>query len=548
MLLPDETADPKAVPALILVLCDRKDEQELDKLAEKWGLEKAAESGEAAVAMPVPDGACWETSCGANLSTDEKMIYAFLHQGNDFLEGVHPMPGRHFLACEGSGSRLAVHLCAEKADFQCAAGLYLQGCGRECAAEARRLIHIPAVVNGTARETVDALTKACDAVWTEEKTAVNPRNPVLRVEQWDDSRLQRDGLWKGFFCKLRRMNTSPAGDSAEALPLPQNAQWRKEKLEDGLEHEWLEIPPEDTVKSPIPLMIVSHGMGDSPAGAAMMTEMHRIGQREGFLAVYPRASDGMRWNLDGSENQPDDVAFYDALICRLKRERKIDGERIYTCGFSNGAGMAMLYALSRPETVAACCPIDSTFPYASARYFRPGERIAWLAEEGEAPKAAGGPPPMNEETALAPLRKALAEQRKREKPIRLPVMYFYGTRESEYPVREGSNQSLCYRFWKEFNGIANRNEDEKLPPDEAVGVSGDRVEELRPDARYPGHRWTDHCFFNDEGLDAYHFVLMHGKAHEAHPAEAEMGWAYVSRFRRKRDGGLEDTELTGKEG
>ena len=155
---------------------------------------------------------------------------------------------------------------------------------------------------------------------------------------------------------------------------------------------------------------------------------------------------------------------------------------------------------------------------------------------------------MNEETALAPLRKALAEQRKREKPIRLPVMYFYGTRESEYPVREGSNQSLCYRFWKEFNGIANRNEDEKLPPDEAVGVSGDRVEELRPDARYPGHRWTDHCFFNDEGLDAYHFVLMHGKAHEAHPAEAEMGWAYVSRFRRKRDGGLEDTELTGKEG
>ena len=97
-------------------------------------------------------------------------------------------------------------------------------------------------------------------------------------------------------------------------------------------------------------------------------------------------------------------------------------------------------------------------------------------------------------------------------------------------------------FWKEFNGIPTAPIDDTLSGNDAVGVLGMKIRELHPDARYPEHCYTEHVFFNDEGLDAYHFMLMHGKAHDVHPIEAELGWRFVSRFSRDPDGTLHDAE------
>ena len=149
---------------------------------------------------------------------------------------------------------------------------------------------------------------------------------------------------------------------------------------------------------------------------------------------------------------------------------------------------------------------------------------------------------MNREAALAPLYRSLEAQKNREKPLRLPVMYFYGTRETEYPIRSGSNQELSMNFWKEFNGIPTSPIDDTLTGNDAVGVPGMEIRELHPDARYPEHCYTEHIFYNDEGLDAYHFMLMHGKAHDVHPVEAELGWNFVRRFTRDADGTLHDAE------
>ena len=123
----------------------------------------------------------------------------------------------------------------------------------------------------------------------------------------------------------------------------------------------------------------------------------------------------------------------------------------------------------------------------------------------------------------------------------MPVMYFYGTRESEYPIRSGCNQELQYNFWKEFNNIPIKKTVDSMEPD-AVGVLGDDFHELFPCAEHPEHKFTRHLFYsNDEGWkDYYNFILMHGKAHEVHPAEREMGWEYVSRFSRNPDGSLKE--------
>ena len=122
-------------------------------------------------------------------------------------------------------------------------------------------------------------------------------------------------------------------------------------------------------------------------------------------------------------------------------------------------------------------------------------------------------------------------------------MYFYGTRESEYPIKSNSNQELSYNFWKEFNNITVAPTVDDLEPD-AVGVPGQKIMEMKPCAEHPDHVYRHHIFFtNDsEPKDYYNFLLMRGKAHEVHPVERELGWAFVSRFSRNADGSLNDSK------
>ena len=78
-------------------------------------------------------------------------------------------------------------------------------------------------------------------------------------------------------------------------------------------------------------------------------------------------------------------------------------------------------------------------------------------------------------------------------------------------------------------------------PEVQTKVSQQQVNELHPDPAHPAHSYQENIFFTGEGKDYYHFMLMRGKAHEVHPAERELGWAFVSRFRRLADGTLADS-------
>lgn len=94
-------------------------------------------------------------------------------------------------------------------------------------------------------------------------------------------------------------------------------------------------------------------MSDNPLKAADMIKIHEVGQREGFVSVYTFSSNRYSWNLSCDPEKEDDVAYYVALIDYLKNKYPIDSERVYVSGFSNGAGMAMIFALSHPDLVAA---------------------------------------------------------------------------------------------------------------------------------------------------------------------------------------------------
>ena len=125
--------------------------------------------------------------------------------------------------------------------------------------------------------------------------------------------------------------------------------------------------------SPIPVVIMLHGMGGTAINALRETGWSAKADDEAFIAVYPEATrpamdrppsfsrNPQAWN-DGSgrfhaaDKQIDDVAFIRAVIDRITAEYAVDDHRIFVTGFSNGASMAFRVAAELSDRIAAVAP------------------------------------------------------------------------------------------------------------------------------------------------------------------------------------------------
>jgi len=556
--IPDEPYDPLWKSSSITVLREGTDEASALELLRTSGLDKIVDREKCTVALPNPVDGVWHAEGVAEMTPDEKFIQALSESAlpsGRFSQGWRTMADVHYLIGLGSGATLVHILTALYPTNSLAAAICTVGGGLPKEALARAAFSpVPAYLLHPAPEAAAYYIQANQASDTGRGQYACPWNPLQKVLLSDQSQLDAQAgriLWEEFFRVIRRTNTSPAGDvDRRQIPEECGFEWhvKDTSLGDngGLDHDWLEACPQSVREHPevkVPLLLFSHGMSDNPLKAADMAKFHEVGAREGFITVYTFSCNRYGWNLSLDPDKPSDEAFYLALIEYLKRKYPIDETRIYTSGFSNGAGMAMVFAMTHPEIVAASCPIDSTFPYAAMGHFRPGRPAMYIMPvlaPGEEPPRPFMPPRSDPEQNLAPLRRALEKQK--EKRYTLPIMYFYGTRESEYPIKKGCNQELSYNFWKAFNRIREDETTDDLSPD-AVGVTGQEVRTLFPSPEHPRHRYSEHIFFTQEAdpRDYYHFMLMHGKAHDVHPAERELGWAFIKRFRRMPDGTLTDS-------
>jgi polyhydroxybutyrate depolymerase len=103
--------------------------------------------------------------------------------------------------------------------------------------------------------------------------------------------------------------------------------------------------------------------------------------------VYPESLDG-RWGDDTftSPARPagdEDVVFLDALVEELRADDRIaDESDIGVVGFSNGASMAMRYAVERPDDVRAAVAVAGQLPRDPT--IRPTARVPLLLVYGTA--------------------------------------------------------------------------------------------------------------------------------------------------------------------
>jgi polyhydroxybutyrate depolymerase len=110
-----------------------------------------------------------------------------------------------------------------------------------------------------------------------------------------------------------------------------------------------------------PLVVMLHPNPTTGSEFVAISDMNRIADRNGFIAVYP---DALATAWDYLEIDPqDDVAFIEELIDDLDRSLTLDRDRIYVAGMSRGGFLAQRLACELPETFAGVALVASTlFP------------------------------------------------------------------------------------------------------------------------------------------------------------------------------------------
>ena len=114
-----------------------------------------------------------------------------------------------------------------------------------------------------------------------------------------------------------------------------------------------------------PVVIVLHGGMGSAEIMRANSGFDAVARSEGFIVAYAEGTsfgEGRHaWNtghlLRRQLQDTDDIAYFDALIDILVREHGADPNRLFMTGGSNGGMMTFVYAVARPERLAAVAPV-----------------------------------------------------------------------------------------------------------------------------------------------------------------------------------------------
>jgi len=139
-------------------------------------------------------------------------------------------------------------------------------------------------------------------------------------------------------------------------------------MHDDIDREYvLHIPSSYDGTSAVPLLMNFHGFGGSASEYLKYADMRSVAESGTFILAYPQGScsDGFsHWNpcpLGGdNKSDADDFGFVEAMINEISSEYRIDADRVYAAGYSNGSMMAYGLANYKSELVAAVASVSGT--------------------------------------------------------------------------------------------------------------------------------------------------------------------------------------------
>lgn len=129
------------------------------------------------------------------------------------------------------------------------------------------------------------------------------------------------------------------------------------------------IPAGYDPEKPSPLVVVIHGAFDTAKGIEKYSGFSALADRENFVVLYPNGMGlfGLlqHWNAGhccgkAAADNWDDVGFLSAVIEDACARLKIDAQRIYMAGFSNGGMLTYRFAAERGDILAAAAPMAAS--------------------------------------------------------------------------------------------------------------------------------------------------------------------------------------------
>jgi polyhydroxybutyrate depolymerase len=140
----------------------------------------------------------------------------------------------------------------------------------------------------------------------------------------------------------------------------------------------------------VPLLFHLHGGGGTAKGTPGLTfgRFNKLADRDGFIVVYPQAIE-KNWN-DGRklvkakawQEDIDDVGFITTIIELLSKDFKIDHDRIFSTGMSNGGFMTARLLCDRADIFRGGAIVTATLSEDYIPKCMPAESVSVMIMNG----------------------------------------------------------------------------------------------------------------------------------------------------------------------
>lgn len=319
-------------------------------------------------------------------------------------------------------------------------------------------------------------------------------------------------IWDGFFSHVARWTSSANGDLGPMLTQAEvNKSFDVKTVDvgDGKPYTYYVKTPSTYRKGQhLPVIISAHG-ANYPAWLYLsQIRFHELGEKEGFITVYPNAHNQM-W--DFTDPNGSDQKFYQQLVADLVKDYGVDKSRVYLQGFSFGSGMTYMMGISYPQLFAAVSPNNGIGPMSKAVQ----DRVKALKAKGD---------------------------------VRIPMMIVYGdvdaggSVDAKIPaqgiLRDAIDEMKAYNHittpdqYRPANTINSKPHDELVP--------GGELKRTATDARFPDGRFRvyQYASADPKPLNLFDFAWVTDLPHGADLREADLEWDYLKHWRRGPTGAL----------
>lgn len=129
---------------------------------------------------------------------------------------------------------------------------------------------------------------------------------------------------------------------------------------DGLTRNYILHLPE-SLKKDAPLVFVLHGYTGSPEYLAIESDFNKLADENGFAVCYPKGVKdkygNSHWDADLEVSETDDVGFLKSLAAHLQVTYRIDRNKTFACGMSNGGFMSYTLACQASDVFSAIASV-----------------------------------------------------------------------------------------------------------------------------------------------------------------------------------------------